>query len=189
MVSVHPSALELPTSPCHYQNFVSAAEVGSADVVFQGVNYITGLGYMTFLHALMISMTYTVVQDQRGMKTNFYFITIPAQLTPYAMIAINMLFPGGAAQIPLQLEGLFAAHLWEFLTKIWPTFGGQGGTLLPTPPFFTTTVNTIGGLAGRAAPVVAGPRGAAGGVARGASAGSGPSPDSWRTRGPGQRLG
>jgi len=155
-----------------------------------GVNYITGLGYMTFLHALMISMTYTVVQDQRGMKTNFYFITIPAQLTPYAMIAINMLFPGGAAQIPLQLEGLFAAHLWEFLTKIWPAFGGQGGTLLPTPPFFTTIVNTISGLAGRAAPVVAGPRGAAGGgVARGASAGSGPLPDSWRTRGPGQRLG
>jgi Derlin-2/3 len=105
------------------------------------------------------------------------------------MIAINMLFPGGAAQIPLQLEGLFAAHMWEFLTKIWPAFGGSGGTLLPTPPFFTTVVNTIGGLVGQVVPAVAGPRGATVGAGRGASTGSGPLPDSWRTRGPGQRLG
>lgn len=133
-------------------------------------------------------MTYTVTQDQRGMKANFYFITIPAQLTPYCMILVSLLFPGGVSDMILQLLGLVAAHLYEFLTKIWPQFGGTGRTLLPTPAFLTTAVNTVSGWT---ANIGAGPGRMAGGASTGQATGAsrGPLPDSWRSRGPGHRLG
>lgn len=137
-----------------------------------------------FMPALILAMVYTVTQSQRGMKASFYFVTIPAQLTPYAMMAINLLLPGGPMTILLQLEGLFAAHLFDFCTRIWPQTGGNGRNLLPTPPFLTQLVNRFAGQVG-------GPRRPGDAAASGSSTGrsSGPLPDSWRTRGGGRRLG
>lgn len=133
-------------------------------------------------------MCYTVTQDQRGMKANFYFITIPAQLTPYCMILVNLLFPGGAMGMLLQIEGLVAAHLYDFLTRIWPQFGGSGRSLIPTPRFLTTVVNRVSGLTANFGPAPA--RGVGGSTGRTTGASTNPPlPDSWRSRGPGHRLG
>ncbi|KAL3957679.1 hypothetical protein ACCO45_008257 [Purpureocillium lilacinum] len=69
------------------------------------INYLTGFGFVTFLQALVVAICYTVTQDQRGMKVSYMFITIPAQLMPYAMILINLLFPGGVMNMILQAQG------------------------------------------------------------------------------------
>jgi Derlin-2/3 len=139
---------------------------------------------VTFLRALIIAMAYTVTQAQRGMKASFYFITIPAQLTPYAMMAVNLLFPGGPMTILLQLQGLAAAHLYDFLTRIWPQYGG-GRDLIPTPAVLTQLVNRVSGQGAdpRRRTPDAGPSGSSTGRS------FGPLPDSWRSRGPGHRLG
>ncbi|RDA86373.1 hypothetical protein CP532_1068 [Ophiocordyceps camponoti-leonardi (nom. inval.)] len=143
--------------------------------VVQMMNYLSGMGYGTFLRALILAMCYTVTQDQRGMKASLMFITIPAPMTPYAMLAFNLLFPSGVSNMLLQLLGLLAAHLFDFLTRIWPEYGG-GRNLIPTPAFYSTAVQSVEARWGVPSP-------AAGGGSRG------PLPDSWRTRGTGHRLG
>ena len=100
--------------------------------------------------------------------------------------------------IPLQIEGLVAAHLYDFLARIWPQFGGSGRSLIPTPKVLTTVVNTVSGFTANVGGVAARATGSAGettgssgqttGTSTGASRGP-PLPDSWRTRGPGHRLG
>lgn len=160
----------------------------------QTSSYFTDLGFVTFLPALILAMAYTVTQDQRGANVNYMFITMPAQLMPYAMLAINLLFPGGAMSMLLQLHGLFAGHLFEFLTRVWPEYGG-GRNLIPTPAFMTKMVQTTQSLAARYGGGYLGdparPTTGSGSGGSGSSSGAsrGPLPDSWRTRGPGQRLG
>lgn len=149
------------------------------------IDYLVDFHFAVYLRALILAMSYTVTQDQRGMKANFYFITIPAQLTPYCMILINLLFPGGYMAMLLQLEGLVAAHLYDFLTRTWPEFGG-GRNLIPTPPWVSHLVKTPRVL-DRGFGTAIRPVDRATGSSTGAS--RGPLPDSWRTRGPGQRLG
>ena len=149
------------------------------------INYFAELYLGSYLPALLIAMAYTVTQDQVGMQANFYFVTIPAQLTPYLMMAISLLFPGGVYMMFFQMEGLVAAHMYRFLTKIWPEIGG-GKDLIPTPRFMTTLWGIMSGtrpVTGRAAPASGGSSGSSTGVNRG------PLPDSWRSRGPGHRLG
>jgi len=152
------------------------------------IDSFVGLGFMVYLRALLLAMAYTVTQGQRGMTANFYFINIPAQLTPYAMIAVNLLFPGGVPNMILQLEGLVAAHLFEFLTVIWPQYGGTGNSLLPTPPVLVKLVDALSGVTERVGAAAQG-RAADSSAGRSTGADSGPLPDSWRTRGRGQRLG
>lgn len=157
----------------------------------QAITTIFGLPFITFLPALVIALCYTATQDQRDMKANFYFITIPAQLTPYCMILINLLFPGGPMTMLLQVQGLLAAHAFHFLTSVWPEYGPSGASnLLPTPAIFSTLVGAVGGASatiGDAASRAVG--GESIGRATGASVSAGPLPESWRTRGPGRRLG
>ncbi|EFW99976.1 centromere microtubule-binding protein cbf5 [Grosmannia clavigera kw1407] len=146
----------------------------------------TALGFNSgfYLQGLILALAYTVTQDQRGIKANFFFVTIPAQLVPYAMMLASLLMVGPAG-IMLQLCGLAAAHLYDFLTRIWPEFGG-GRNYLTTPAF----VSRLLVLASRTQQQSFGTaiRGAGTGAAT-TSGGGGPLPDAWRTRGRGQRLG
>ena len=141
---------------------------------------------MMFLPALILALSYTVTQDQRGAKVSYMFITMPAQLMPYAMLAINLLFPGGVFNMILQLHGLFAGHLFDFLSRTWPEYGG-GSNLIPTPAILSRLVQSTESLLQRGFSGPARPAGRTLGGDGGAS--SGPLPDAWRTRGPGQRLG
>ncbi|KAM4056159.1 der1-like family protein [Hirsutella rhossiliensis] len=151
------------------------------------INYFTNFGFVTFLQALILAMCYTVTQDQRGGKVSYMFISIPAQLTPYAMILFNLLFPGGVMNMILQIQGLLAAHLYEFLTRVWPEYGG-GRNLIPTPAFLTTVLRAAGTMQTSVA-AAAGIQTADHASGQGTGASRGPLPDSWRTRGPGRRLG
>ncbi|GAB0136593.1 hypothetical protein EsDP_00004890 [Epichloe bromicola] len=156
-------------------------------------NHFTGFGFMTFLPALILAMAYTVTQEQSGAKVNYMFVTMPAQMMPYAMLAINLLFPGGAMNLLLQLHGLFAGHLYDFLTRTWPNYGG-GRNLIPTPAVLSRLVRSAesfiqGRFGGPARPSGHRLGGSGGGAGTGANTSGGPLPDSWRTRGRGQRLG
>lgn len=148
------------------------------------IDYFMGFHFSFYLSGLIIAMVYTVTQDQRGQKANFYFINIPAQLLPVCMILVNFLMPGGVGQILQQLEGLIAAHLFDFLNRILPEFGGFPN-VLATPNWFHGLLQSPR--------VVSKGYGTAmhpsqsSGSSSGAS--RGPLPDSWRTRGPGRRLG
>ncbi|KAI1327814.1 Der1-like family protein [Xylariaceae sp. FL0255] len=136
-------------------------------------------GALMYLHALLIAICYTATQDQRGMQAHFYVVTVPAQLMPWCMLLMNLLF-GGVSSLLLGLTGIFAAHLHDFLTRIYPQFG-NGPNLIPTPWFLSWIMstprirNTSFGT-GFAPPSDSSGRG-------------GPLPDSWRTKGPGRRLG
>ncbi|KAI0896083.1 Der1-like family protein [Annulohypoxylon nitens] len=134
---------------------------------------------MLLLQALLIAMCYTATQDQRGMNAHFYIITIPAQLMPYCLLLVQLLFPGGWVSLKIGLTGLIAAHLHDFLTRIYPEFG-NGPNLIPTPGFLSWIVNTPrirNTVYGQAV------------QPQREGAGSGPLPDSWRSKGPGRRLG
>ncbi|KAI1458503.1 Der1-like family-domain-containing protein [Annulohypoxylon moriforme] len=134
---------------------------------------------MLLLQALLIAMCYTATQDQRGMNAHFYIITIPAQLMPYCLLLVQLLFPGGWVSLKIGLTGLIAAHLHDFLTRIYPEFG-NGPNLIPTPGFLSWIANsprvrdTVYGQAIQP---------------QREGTGSGPLPDSWRSKGPGRRLG
>ncbi|QUC19477.1 uncharacterized protein UV8b_03718 [Ustilaginoidea virens] len=156
------------------------------------VNYFTAFGFMNFLPALVLAMVYNVTQEQRGVKVNYMLVTIPAQLMPYAMLGFNLLFPKGAMNLLLELHGLFAGHLFDFLTKTWPNYGG-GRNLIPTPRVLSRIVRFVESFLETrfgSVPRSTGQR-LGGGGGRGGSANNsgGPLPDAWRTRGPGQRLG
>ena len=140
------------------------------------------------LQALIIALAYTCTQDQRGIKANFFFITIPAQLVPYAMILVDVLMMG-PFMLPLLLSGILAAHLYDFLARLWPEFGG-GFSLLKTPAFMSRLVDApFQRVQQRSYGQAYQGAGRTAGAAASGSSGSGPLPDAWRTRGKGQRLG
>jgi Derlin-2/3 len=131
-------------------------------------------------------MAYTATQDERGQSAQFIFFTIPAQYIPYAMLLMTLILENATA-MKVQATGLVAAHLHDFLTRLWPTFGG-GRNLLPTPAFIkrmwqtterTTTYRSYGTAVAPAQRAAS---------ASGASAGP-VLPDSWKSRGSGHKLG
>ncbi|KAK3326472.1 Der1-like family-domain-containing protein [Apodospora peruviana] len=145
------------------------------------------LGGGFFLQALLLALCYTSVQDQRGMKANFFFFQVPAQTVPYCMILVGMLSSQSPAAVPTQLSGIVAAHLYDFLTRLWPEFGG-GPNLLPAPGFLSRLVTTPRVFQREYGTAIRGGGGQTSGSSTGASAGS-VLPDSWKTRGSGHRLG
>ncbi|KAI1171934.1 Der1-like family protein [Nemania sp. FL0916] len=136
-------------------------------------------GSYMYLHALLTAACYTATQDQRGMQAHFYVVTIPAQLTPWCMLLVGLLFAGWGSFLQ-GLAGIFAAHMHDFLTRIYPEFG-RGPNLIPTPGFLSWIIRTprianTGYGTSYAPPADSSGRG-------------GPLPDSWRSKGPGRRLG
>ncbi len=134
---------------------------------------------MKFLPALLIAVCYTATQDQRGMTAHFYIVTIPAQLLPYCMLLMSILLEGPTAFL-IGVTGLVAAHLHDFLTRIYPEFG-NGANLIPTPGFLSYLVRTPRMQGTDYGQKITPPR------ALGSQ--NGPLPDSWRSKGPGRRLG
>lgn len=142
-------------------------------------------GAYLFTSALVLAFAYTSCQDDRGMKATFYIMQIPAQWMPFAMI-LMILIMDSPQQAMIAATGLVAAHLHDFLTRLWPEFGG-GTNLVPTPAFIKrlfqtqrTTVTHKGYGTSIAQPESSGSgSGSSGGVL----------PESWKARGSGHRLG
>ena len=152
----------------------------------QGLNVLV-TGGVIFTSALVLAFAYTSTQDDRGQKATFIIVTIPAQFVPYAMLLMTLIMAGPTAA-KIQATGLVAAHLHDFLTRLYPTFGG-GRNLVPTPGFvrriFQSTKATVDHRPYGTAFTPAQREAAS---ASGSGAG-GVLPESWRNRGSGHRLG
>ncbi|SPJ83628.1 related to F-LANa protein [Fusarium torulosum] len=149
------------------------------------IDYLAGLTSFMYMNGLILAMVYTISQDQRGQKTQYLVLTIPAQALPICMIVVAALMAGPSKAI-VEVEGLLAAHLYDFLTRIWPEFG-NGPRLLRIPAWLERLAQTPRVLPRAFGTAVRPANTASTGSSTGAN--TGPLPDSWRTRGPGKRLG
>ncbi|EFR01113.1 hypothetical protein MGYG_04117 [Nannizzia gypsea CBS 118893] len=86
-----------------------------------------------FLGALSLAFLTTLAHDNAGKKMPFIIIMIPAEYLPFASLIATLVLSGQHAAIT-QACGLLAAHLYEFLTRIYPNFGG-GTNYIQTPRF------------------------------------------------------
>lgn len=149
------------------------------------VNYFfVGGGFL--LNGLELALCYTSCQDARGQQHGLFFFQVPAQLMPLALIALTMLMNGTVESTYLQFAGLAAAHLYDFLSRLFPEFGGVPN-LIPTPSWVSWIARTPRVLQRNHGTTIRNSDQTEG-RSTGASTG-GPLPDSWRTRGQGHRLG
>ncbi|KAF2086913.1 Der1-like protein [Saccharata proteae CBS 121410] len=86
-----------------------------------------------FLDALTMAVMYTWAQDNSNTQVTFFVITVPGRYLPYLYLLVSFVM-GGPAVVLHQGTGLLAAHMYDFLTRIWPTFGG-GRNVISTPGF------------------------------------------------------
>ena len=144
------------------------------------------LGAMILTQALMLAFIYTYAQDNRGKKAHFIILQVPVELLPWAMLTLTLIMGGPQAALQ-QATGVFAAHLYDFSTRLYPTFQG-GRNYIQTPNaikrYFgantSTHINRAYGSSFRPAQNVPQPQ------SRGWTSGfSG----SWGGRGAGRRLG
>ncbi|ORY16184.1 Der1-like family-domain-containing protein [Clohesyomyces aquaticus] len=162
-----------------YTMFVGTVILGAAGVVLRSY---------TFLQALSLAFAYTYAQDNPTRQVSFFIITFDAKYLPFSMLFLTFIIDGPESAMT-QLTGLIAAHLFDFLTRIWPTFGG-GRNYIFTP---AVVKQWFGGRPGN---VTARPYGSvqqgrapedpASARATGRSTGFG---GGWDGRGPGYRLG
>jgi Derlin-2/3 len=85
----------------------------------------------TFLQALSLAFAYTYAQDNPTRQVSFFIITFDAKFLPFGMLFMTFIIDGPDSALT-QGTGLIAAHLYDFLTRIWPTFGG-GRNYIFTP--------------------------------------------------------
>lgn len=138
------------------------------------------LGAYKFLDALIMAITYTYAQDNATRMVTFFVVTIQAKYLPYLLLLVTFVMGGPGAAMH-QGTGLLAAHLYDFLTRIWPTFGG-GSNPVKVPRIVK---EYFGGGGVRPAPAQRGY-----GVAFGAPGEARATGSSWSSsRGPGRRLG
>lgn len=145
---------------------------------------------MVFTSALVLAFAYTSTQDDRGQKAQFFIVTIPAQWIPFAMLLMTLIMAGPSAAM-VQGTGLVAAHLFDFLTRLWPEFGG-GRNLLPTPGFIRRLWETKTAAVenkGYGTSFTPAQRSSSAATTSSSSGAGGVLPESWRTRGSGHRLG
>ncbi|KAF3479603.1 uncharacterized protein GIQ15_06579 [Arthroderma uncinatum] len=95
-----------------------------------------------FLGALSLAFLTTLSQDNAGKKMSFIFFKIPAEYMPFASLLATLVLSGQYAAIT-QACGIIAAHLYEFLTRIYPNFGG-GVNYIRTPLFIQKLFRSSG---------------------------------------------
>lgn len=139
---------------------------------------------------LVLAFAWTYSQDVRGRNAEFYVITIPVQWLPWAILLMTLVSAGPDAALA-QATGILAAHLFDFLTRLWPQFGG-GKNYLETPFYLR---RLFAGAAARPAAEVSDGNlrstgsSATSGSTSGASPAARQAADAWRNRGAGHRLG
>jgi Derlin-2/3 len=85
------------------------------------------------LNPLILAFAHTFSQDNPTSMVSFYIINFQAKYLPYALILMTFI-TAGPDHAKVQITGLLAAHLYDFLTRIWPQFGG-GRSYIFTPDF------------------------------------------------------
>ena len=137
------------------------------------------------LIALILGIAYTYSQDNKGKKVSFFVVTFNVIWLPWAMLLMTFVM-GGPDAASKQATGLLAAHLYDFLTRLYPTFGG-GRNFIRTPAIVKRWFGADKpGFRARGYGSAVRPATEARG--RGSSSGFGFS-SAWGSRGQGQRLG
>jgi Derlin-2/3 len=145
------------------------------------------LNEYTFLPALSLAYAYTFAQDNPTRQVSFFIVNFDSKYLPFALLFMSFIIDGPNAALA-QLTGLVAAHLYDFLTRIWPTFGG-GKNFISTPQIVK---GWFGAPPGSVQNRGYGSAFQGGGRASGAGAGAplGRSTGNmWSSAGPGRRLG
>lgn len=81
--------------------------------------------------ALILGLAYTFAQDNPNKKVSLFIVSFKAMFLPLALLALTFIMAGPDAALS-EVTGLVAAHLYDFLTRLWPTFGG-GRNYIQTP--------------------------------------------------------
>ncbi|GAB1212050.1 hypothetical protein ATERTT37_001177 [Aspergillus terreus] len=130
----------------------------------------------------------SVILDNRGTKASFFVIRMPIEFLPWAMLAFTLVMHGWPAA-QQEAMGIVAAHMYDFLTRLYPTFGG-GRNYITTPSFvrrwFTTGDRAEYRTYGTAYRPSNPDRGSSGGSSGGWTSSF---QGTWSQRGPGRRLG
>lgn len=84
---------------------------------------------------MILALAYTYSQDNRRRKVNFFIVQLEAKWLPWAMLVAALVL-GGPYAMMYQGTGIIAAHLYDFLTRLYPTFGG-GRNYIQTPKIIT----------------------------------------------------
>ncbi|KAH9860129.1 hypothetical protein IAQ61_011913 [Plenodomus lingam] len=159
--------------------FVYTAFLASIIVATAGAAF----GSYTFLPALSLAYAYTYAQENPTRKVSFFVVTFDCKFLPYAMLAMSFVMDGPGTAL-VQICGLLAAHMYDFLTRIWPTFGG-GKNYIFTPQIVRSWFGaTPGSVQNRGYGHAVQGRGAA--PSTGASTSV---RNAWGSMGPGRRLG
>jgi Derlin-2/3 len=149
---------------------------------------------------LIMAMVYTYSQDNRGRRATFIIVPMPVEYLPFAMLAFTLVMGGPNAALSEGM-GIVAAHLYDFITRIYPTFGGGRNWIQP-PGFVrryfrgvtsNPTVRPYGTAFRQPAPQ---PESSTASSSSGGGSGGGGwasafqrTPDAWSGRGAGRRLG
>lgn len=172
-------------------------DVETQDSILTGLQLLGGIWLqgMVLLSPLTLALAYTYAQENPQRQMNYFIVTFSAKWLPYLMLAMTFVMDSPAAAL-LQATGLVAAHLYDFLTKYWPEYGG-GRRIVWTPQFVQQWFAPAPGagrqrgygtaFAGRPANVPQQRTGSSGGWASGFSGGG--SGGAWGSRGAGHRLG
>ncbi|CRG88550.1 Derlin-1 [Talaromyces islandicus] len=148
-------------------------------------------GSVIFTSALIMAFIHTWSQDNRGKQVHFYVVQIRAEWLPLALLGVNFVMAGPTAAM-IEGTGIIASHLYDFLTRIWPTFGG-GRNYITTPAFvhnlFDDSRSSSRGYGAAYRPAQAGQARQAGQAGQSSGASSSYFGSSWSTRGAGRRLG
>ncbi|CAI7671606.1 unnamed protein product [Penicillium pancosmium] len=148
--------------------------------------------------ALIMAMVYTYSQDNRGRRATFIIIPMPVEYLPFAMLAFTLVMYGLPAALAEGM-GIIAAHLYDFITRLYPTFGGGRNWIKP-PGFVRryfrgVTSNPTVRPYGTAFRQPASQPEPSTDASSSSSSGGGwasafqRTPDSWSSRGAGRRLG
>lgn len=153
------------------------------------------LGGIVLLSPLTLALAYTYAQENPNMQINYFIITFSAKWLPVVMLIGTVIMASPYAAV-VQASGLVAAHAYDFLTILWPQYGG-GRKLLHTPVFVQRWFADLTGAPQRrgagtaynvrtpaAQNVPQRQTGSGGGWASGFGGGS-----AWGERGQGRRLG
>lgn len=86
-----------------------------------------------FTHALILAIAWTYASDNRGRSATFVVVQVPVEYIPWLMLSITLLSVGWQAALS-DFMGILAAHLYDVLTRLYPTFQG-GRNWIQTPWF------------------------------------------------------
>ncbi|KAL8942708.1 MAG: hypothetical protein Q9216_001512 [Gyalolechia sp. 2 TL-2023] len=87
----------------------------------------------TFLSPMILALAYTYSQDNRRKKVSFFVVQLDAKWLPWVLLLAALVLGGPQAMI-YEGTGIVAAHLYDFATRLYPTFGG-GKNYFLTPAF------------------------------------------------------